>query len=75
MIAMQEFGIDEKYIFLDKQSGKDFNRPKYQKLMNHFVLEISLNERHPNRPPEGVHSPSDGLFYDDKSFKEKCIFA
>ena len=29
MIAMQEFGIDEKHIFLDKQSGKDFNRPKY----------------------------------------------
>ena len=33
MIAMQEFGIDEKLIFLDKQSGKDFNRPKYQKLI------------------------------------------
>ena len=33
MIAMQEFGIDEKHIFLDKQSGKDFNRPQYQKLI------------------------------------------
>ena len=33
MIAMQEFGITEKHIFLDKQSGKDFNRPKYQKLI------------------------------------------
>ena len=33
MIAMQEFGIDEDHIFLDKQSGKDFNRPKYQKLI------------------------------------------
>lgn len=33
MIAMQEFGINEKHIFLDKQSGKDFNRPKYQKLI------------------------------------------
>ena len=33
MIAMQEFGIDEKHIFLDKQSGKDFSRPKYQKLI------------------------------------------
>ena len=33
MIAMQEFGIEEKHIFLDKQSGKDFNRPKYQKLI------------------------------------------
>lgn len=33
MIAMQEFDIDEKHVFLDKQSGKDFNRPMYQKLM------------------------------------------
>ena len=33
IIAMQTFGIDGKHIFLDKQSGKDFNRPQYQKLI------------------------------------------
>lgn len=33
MVAMGEFGVDEKHIFLDKQSGKDFNRPQYQKLI------------------------------------------
>ena len=33
VIAMQEFGIDDKHIILDKQSGRDFNRPKYQKLI------------------------------------------
>lgn len=33
MIAMREFGIDDKCIYLDKQSGKDFNRPQYQRLM------------------------------------------
>ena len=33
MIALREFGIPEKYIFLDKQSGKDFERPNYKKLM------------------------------------------
>lgn len=33
IIAMEEFGIDKKHIFLDKQSGKDFNRPQYRKLM------------------------------------------
>ncbi len=32
-IAMDEFGIPDKYIFLDKQSGKDFQRPAYQQLM------------------------------------------
>lgn len=34
LIAMHEFGIDEKYIFTDKQSGKDFNRPQYIKLVH-----------------------------------------
>lgn len=32
MIAMHEFGIDEQHIFVEKQSGKDFNRPQYKKL-------------------------------------------
>ncbi len=32
-IAMQEFGISEKHIFVEKQSGKDFNRPVYQRLL------------------------------------------
>ena len=36
MIAMREFGIQEKHIFLDKQSGKDFNRPRYQAMLRTF---------------------------------------
>lgn len=28
--AMKEIGIEERDIFMDKQSGKDFNREKYQ---------------------------------------------
>ncbi len=32
IIAMKEAGIDEKNIFIDKQSGKDFDRPQFQKL-------------------------------------------
>lgn len=34
LIAMREAGVPEKNIFLDKQSGKDFNRPQYIKLLN-----------------------------------------
>ena len=30
---MQDFGVEKKQIYLDKQSGKDFERPQYQKLM------------------------------------------
>ncbi len=33
MIALCEKGVDEKYIFLDKQSGKDFERSMYKRLL------------------------------------------
>lgn len=33
MIAMDEFGVARKNVYLDKQSGKDFNRPEYQRLV------------------------------------------
>lgn len=33
MIALREVGVPEKNIFMDKQSGKDFNRPQYRKLL------------------------------------------
>lgn len=33
MVAMNEFGIEERYIFHEKQSGKDFNRPQYKRLL------------------------------------------
>ena len=32
MNELYNLGIDKKYIYIDKQSGKDFNRPNYQKL-------------------------------------------
>lgn len=34
LIAMREFGVPPENIFLDKQSGKDFNRPQYQRLLS-----------------------------------------
>ena len=33
IIAVREAGVDDKNIFLDKQSGKDFNRPAYKRLI------------------------------------------
>ena len=30
LIALRKAGVDEKHIFVDKASGKDFNRPAYQ---------------------------------------------
>ncbi len=33
LIALREMGIPKGNIYMDKQSGKDFNRPQYQKLL------------------------------------------
>lgn len=33
MIELQKVGIAEDYIFVDKQSGKDFDRPQYQEMV------------------------------------------
>ena len=31
MIALHQVGVEDKHIFMDKQSGKDFDRPQYKK--------------------------------------------
>lgn len=33
IIAMEEFGVQTEDIFLDKQSGKDFARPQYRRML------------------------------------------
>lgn len=47
MIALHQVGVEDKHIFMDKQSGKDFERPQYKKMvkkMRHgdllYVLSI-----------------------------------
>ena len=32
-IALEQAGVPQKNIYLDKQSGKDFNRPQYKKML------------------------------------------
>ena len=32
-VAMREFGVQDRYVFVDKQSGKDFERPSYQAMI------------------------------------------
>ena len=40
LIALKEVGVYEKNIYLDKQSGKDFNRPQYKKLLRKLKKTI-----------------------------------
>ena len=41
-IALREFGVQERNIYLDKKSGKDFNRPQYKKLVRRMKKDDLL---------------------------------
>ena len=49
LIALREFPVQDKNIFMDKLSGKDFNRPQYRKLLKRLkrgdVLVIKSIDR------------------------------
>lgn len=49
MIALKEIGVAERQIYVDKQSGKDFERPQYKKLLrkldNNSVLFVKSIDR------------------------------
>lgn len=49
MLAMERFGVERRNIFLDKQSGQDFNRPRYRGLLRRMregdVLVIKSIDR------------------------------
>lgn len=42
LLAMREYGIAEKNMIVDKQSGKDFERPGYKRLMKKLKPEDTL---------------------------------
>ena len=42
LVALREFGVEDKQIFVDKQSGKDFDRPKYRKLIKKLKPDDTL---------------------------------
>lgn len=33
IIAMKQFGVEDRFIYIDRQSGKDFNRPAYKRMI------------------------------------------
>ena len=39
IVALKDFGVDSKNLYIDKQSGKDFNRPAYKKLLKKLSSE------------------------------------
>ena len=41
-IAMREAGVEERYIFMDRQSGKDFDRPGYRRVLRKLKPDDTL---------------------------------
>lgn len=41
-VAMREFGIPDSCLFMDKQSGKDFDRPGYKRLIGKLKPDDTL---------------------------------
>ena len=41
LAAMREFGVAEQNIIVEKLSGRDFNRPRYQRLVRGIRAERS----------------------------------
>ena len=50
LIALREMAVPEQNIFMDKQSGKDFNRPQYKKLMKKLKPDDLLYIKSIDRP-------------------------
>lgn len=42
LVALKKFGVEDRCIFVDKQSGKDFNRKNYRKLLKQMKEEDTL---------------------------------
>lgn len=42
VIALREVGVPEKNVYIDKQSGKDFERPQYKKLLRRMKKDDLL---------------------------------
>ena len=41
-LAMDEFGVAREFVFVDKQSGKDFDRPAYRDLLGRLSMGDTL---------------------------------
>ncbi len=54
VIAMTEYGVKAQNIVVEKQSGKDFNRPQYKRLMRYIAemgeLDLRLIAATANHP-------------------------
>lgn len=42
LLEMQRLGLKEEYVYVDKQSGKDFNRPNYKRLLSVLKAGVLL---------------------------------
>ena len=42
LIALRQAGVPEKHIYIDKQSGKNFDRPQYKRMLQRLNQDSVL---------------------------------
>lgn len=65
LIAMREFGIAENRVYMDKQSGKDFERKNYKRLIRKLKK---------GRHPHGQEHRPAGRMRICLLFAKSCLF-
>ena len=62
LIAMREFGIAENRVYMDKQSGKDFERKNYKRLNKRLIRELGSIWKPGIWPTARDFSPAEAIF-------------
>ena len=72
LVALKNAGVEGSNVFIDKQSGKDFDRPQYRKLLRKlkpgdelFVMSIDRLGRNPE-PVESANREQTSEHYCDR---------
>lgn len=82
LIALNEVGVERKNVYLDKKSGKDFDRPQYKKLLRKlkkddllYIKSIDRLGRNEKVYYDGPIKVCEGLKIDKKNYHGKNLLA
>lgn len=64
MIALREIGVSDRNIYLDKQSGKNFDRPEYKKLLRRLKRDDLLCVKSIDRLGRNYGNPASMAVFD-----------
>lgn len=60
-VEIKEFGVEDKFIYVDKESGKDFDRTNYKKLIKKLKKDDLLIVKSIDRLGRNYHMILEGM--------------